>query len=253
MSILKKSKVLHGHGKPRIVIPEDEAFTNGTINTVNDKIITFSAIGEMNIGLINRQIISTNKFGSETRGKIIGYNSTSKKITIDKWNNQPSIVNVAVEIKNEVIDLPWTEEHYEWFTILFKPEVTLFYNKEKIIEFEGFYYNCILNYESFMLQETLASVQNIYNAKRKNNFIFIPRSDNETVFYYMNLTPETILELAQMKYYQGHKYVRFQFSGVHLLDGPNLRSTKDGISLVTSADGTIITDASGTGISGGNN
>lgn len=243
-----KSKVLHGEGTPRIVIPEDDNTASGTIISINGFVVTFSEINGLSSSVLNKQLIADNNYAKETKGKIIAYNSTNKTVTVKEWDNEPAIAGSAT-IKNEVIDLPFTEELYEWYTLLFEPPFTKYHNKEKVRKLEGVYYNCILNYESYMLQETLASMQNIFNANRTNNFWFMPRVDNMRVYYKCELADESILETAQLKYYQGHKYVKIELEGLVLLDGPNLRLTKDNIVMLSSADGTIVTDAGGSGIS----
>ncbi len=243
-----KTRVLHGKGTPRIVIPESSEFARGKVLSVYDKYFLAESISKLNVGLLNRQIIGKNKFNKETRAKIIGFNKDSKKIIVDKWNNEPLKSVTEFTVKNEVVDLPFTEELLEFYEILFKPTKRLWKTKKKVMRVEGFYYNCILNYESYIVQRTLAKVQNVFSSKRSSNFIFIPRSDNERIFYNMELSEETTLEMAQLKFYQGHKYVKFQFSGVDLLDKPNLRSTLEDKYYLASADGTIVIDESGYGV-----
>ena len=124
-----KSKVLHGEGEPRIVITETDNYTAGSIDTVNDNTVLLTSIGKMDVGLINRQTIATNKFGSETRAKITDYNSDTNILTIDNWNNELAVSGSFV-VKNEVIDLPYCQELLSWYEVFFKPEKVLENQKE---------------------------------------------------------------------------------------------------------------------------
>ena len=56
--------------------------------------------------------------------------------------------------------------------------------------------------------------------------------------------------IVRLEYFQGHKYVKFQFSGVELLTAPNLRSTRDNRISLTDAIGTVVSDKTGTGVAG---
>lgn len=244
--INQSTQVLHGEGEPRIVIPEDTAVLNGYTTAINDLVVTVSS-ATLTDAILNKQLITTNNFNVETKGKIIAYNNTTKKITVKEWDNLKPIA-ASFSIRNEVIDLPYCQELYEAFTPIFYAEKELWDTGELIKDIRGFRYRAQFNYSKYINAATIAQLQNIYNANRVNKFWVMPRQDNMAVYYKCEIGDDD-LELAQLKFFQGHKYVSFNFKGLELVDGPNLRSTKHNKVSLSDALGNVVSGASGTGIS----
>ncbi len=217
------TKVLHGEGKPRIVIDETAIYT-GTIDSRSGHVFTLTGTPVLTANVIDRMLVSLNSSDEATIGKITAYNSTNYTVTVESFSNLFPADTKAATIEDKVIDLPYCESLEEQIEIVMKPPKTLYHNKKKIREIEGFYYYTALNYSSFADLNLISKLQDIYDSARAKNFTFYPRLDNMMVSYLCEVDPEYPINFAQLKYHQGHRGVIFGFEGVEMLTKAPLSS-----------------------------
>ena len=213
--------VLHGWGKPRIILRDSAEFGSGTVASLAGLTITTSDI-TYSASAIGKKIVSENKFGEETWGKIVSYDGND--VTVDFWTNLAPEAGKAISVKDTIIDLPYCESLIESFTIDSLPPKKLYSTGRRVIKIRGFYYYAQLNYTSFADRDLLTSVQGIYDSARTASFEFIPRRDNPNVSYDCEIDPEQALTMRQLSRHQGHGLVQFFFQSVERITKPDLTS-----------------------------
>ena len=108
------SKVLHGEGKPRIIVPTSAILTG---NTNNSSSTTLELLGSPSIpSTVIGKLCYTENIGlDETKGRITAYNNTTDIITVESWDNGIPDTGNTYTIKDYAIDLPYCESLVETF------------------------------------------------------------------------------------------------------------------------------------------
>jgi hypothetical protein len=219
------TKVLHGEGKPRIILTEAEILS-AAIVTITD-VFTIETDGAITFdeNTLNMMAYTKNVNDEETKGKIIAYSPESNLIKVDQWDNFIPAVGKTISIKNRAIDLPYSQGN---LVETFKIDATkkIYYDTGRIrIKINGYYYSVLLDYSRYSDLEQLNAMQPVYDSARTGSFIFYPRRDNKDVYYECEIDPETDINLAQLPNHQGMKLVQFRFICLNRLTKIDLTSS----------------------------
>jgi hypothetical protein len=219
------TKVLHGEGKPRIILKETELLS-ATIAAITD-VTTVETTGVITFdeSSLNMMVYTKNAADEETKGKIILYSPEANIIKVDQWDNFIPAVGKAISIKNRAIDLPYSQGN---LIETFKIDATkkTYYSTGAIkVKINGFYYSVLLDYSRYADLDLLPSMQSVYDSARTDSFTFYPRRDNPAVYYECEIDPETDFNLAQLPRHQGMKLVQFRFICLKRLSKIDLTSS----------------------------
>jgi hypothetical protein len=211
------TNVLHGTGKPRIIVIEDALFTDSVSAISADGLgITVSGV-TFNNNLLNRLIRCENATGDFTYGRLTAYSEGNSRIFTDAWSNGNPALPTGFIISSYVIDLPYCQSLQEAFSPDFLPLKKLFNTGKKTAKLRGFYYSALLDYSSYASKEMMILLQKVFSSLR-NEFYFYPRRDNMNISYLVELDPETALAIAQLPFHQGHKLVSIKLMGLERLE-----------------------------------
>ena len=121
----------------------------------------------------------------------------------------------------ENIILPYPKTFREFF----KPEVLHkeLYSGSISTTIKGWWYSAELDYGSYIAVATLQSLDNVYDKTRVTNMRFYPR--NSSVYYSVELDPETALMLQQRSFNRAHKNFVLKLIGTARLSSVDLTST----------------------------
>jgi hypothetical protein len=226
------TKVVHGEGKPRIIVQLDASlYYTGSVTEVDleNNILTLDEEVTFNDNLLNRLIRCINGDGEYTYAKITGYDQENLQVVVDKWSNLFPTVDGYI-IGDYVIDLPYCQNNLvERFVPDFGPAKKIWNSGRLYRTLRGFYYKVLLDYSRYTEKELLMEMERVYDKARTEPFLFYPRSDNPEVYYLCEIEPESELQFAQLQRHQGHRLVQFNFYGVERLDKVPLSSNLDTI------------------------
>lgn len=210
------SKVLHGEGKPRIIVPTS-VILSGNTRDAGTTWVELDGSPTIPSTVRGKMVYTANVSAQITKGRIIDYNDTGDTLTVTGWDNGLPDPGAPYEVKGFNIDLPYCESLTETFQPLFKPLKKYFSTKKKIRQLEGWYYYATLDYSSFMEFDTLTLLKPLFDTATLGEFTFLPRRDNPNVTYQCNLLPDGNFDIAQLTEHQGHKNVTIQLEGLELL------------------------------------
>lgn len=231
------SKVLHGTGKPSILL---NGWVQGSFSYEHEKIGEFTCklagIAKpedfFTDYLLNRAFIVGVWEGwlniGDLWGKIVSYNLTEQTITVDSWRGgiPENGILPRSEIGGKVIDLPYCQSLIETFTPDYLEPKKLF-NGNIIKKNRGYYYSAALDYSAYSDASLLNKLQDLFDTERTDSFIFYPRRDNIAINYLCELDEDSELTWAHHKKHQGHKYISINLKSVERLSKIDLSSTND--------------------------
>jgi hypothetical protein len=236
------SKVIHGEGKPRIVIPSLELFSGSIISITGLFNIELSGTFVFDSSVMNKMAYTYNANNEVTKGKVISYSNELRLFIVDKWDNLPPVVGKKVSIHDIVIDLPYCQSGglNESFSIDAGPIKKMWNTGRKRVKIKGFYYGAVLDYSKNVETVFIQSLQPLYDASRTTSFIFYPRSDNPAIYYDCEIDPESKLEFAQLVRHQGMKNIQLRIMGLDRIQKPDLLSN---LSTVLGVENIIMNDS----------
>jgi len=228
------TNVLHGEGKPRLIIPQAFYDAQGIRPAMTDTVgsvyqtytIVFGGTPALSSALVGKQLITKNSYDQATKGKIISYSNGGNAVTVDFWDNLLPAAGKTITITNYVIDLPYCEQLVETFKPDLYPVKKLWNTGRKVVKLRGYYYYAALDYSSYTELSTLQPLQDVYNALRTQAMIFLPRRDNPNVNYSVEIDPDSgDLTLQQLTRHQGHKGLIIRLIGLDRLSKVDLTSS----------------------------
>ena len=215
-------KVLHGTGKPRILIATPTIHTNevGSADATSVTLANAVDLTALNNShtLKNRRVVSSSG-GNATLGVIVSFDDDDDILTVVDWSNGTPDVGQPVNIGSIIIDLPYCLSLIEMWT----PDFILkkmFSGKLRVWK-KGYYYSAMMDYSRFVDGTLLADLAPLYKVHYDTIF-FYPRRDNQTISYEVDLSPDTRLTLAQARAHSGHRLVRIELIGIRRLTEINL-------------------------------
>ena len=218
------TEVIHGQGKPRIVMPTSVLIT-GTVAALTGGSYTVEISGTpaLTDAVLAHFLITVNGDAGATKGKITSYNAINYTVTVASYDNGFPALSAALTIKDIVIDLPYCDQLIEEWEFVYSKVKVRKSDKKKLRTLEGFYYYAILDYGSYANKDMLVDLSVIFTASR-TNFYFYPRVDNKDLYYECELAEGAALKLAQLKHHQGHRLFDIELEGLALLNTANLGS-----------------------------
>ncbi len=231
------NNVIHGIGKPRILLPRsvvtinDGALAFEDLNcTISSKVVTLTglSVGDLDKaeaippGLINRQIIIKSSGIVIARAKIVSYDDAKKQVTIDDWTFAVKEGTYTCTITNFILDLPYGMPLIESFSL--DSRVNKLYNGNIKRNIKGWYYSCVLDFSAFLKKADVQALRHLFNISQQEEFVFIPRRDNYNVNYLVSLDPDYVFTIRQGMNHYGHKGVILRFSGTQRLTAIELLS-----------------------------
>jgi len=205
--------VIHGIGKPRILLSPDTTYFQGAVLEANATSVTLKTVDSSLSDWEGRLIEGTDINGDYVYAVIQSKNGNT--FIIDRWFGGDDIdyinagfpspvVNNLVRIRGKVIDLPYCNQLTENFT-LDTIHRKLFNGSLSIIK-RGWWYSATLDYSRFISKETLQSLELAFNIG-ETFFRFYPRRDNPNVHYKVYFSEDFVLSFYQGRFHKGHKGV----------------------------------------------
>lgn len=212
-------KVIHGEGKPRIVI-STPVLHSDTVASATSTSVTLTtgadlANLETTYGLTNRLVFSLSGADDNvTYGKISGYSESPDVLQVTSWSNGTPNALAIVEIKDVQLDLPYCQALVETFS----PDtlVKKMFSGEIRLRKRGFYYQALLDYSGYIHKDELSLLRHLFRVDTQS-MIFYPRVDNLSIAYSVNISPDAEIEFRQIQKHQGHRGVQVLLVGLERL------------------------------------
>lgn len=232
-------KVLHGTGRPRLVYRTTGILTLGEIEQVYDGYIKLSGTQNFSIDLINTAIYSTNPNGEDTWARITNVDVANKLIYHTTFNNIFPESGATAYSKYVVYDLPYCQNNLiEGFSPEFITHKLAIGKIET--EIKGWWYYVVLDYSRRLSGIEAGYFQRLFDKSRDYGVYLYPRADNSSIYYPVELSPESILQMAQKPFHSAHKLFKVLLNGTTRLDSVPL--TLSGGYLITEGGDFIVTE-----------
>lgn len=211
-------KVIHGEGKPRIVIatPVLHSDTVASATSTSVTLTTGADLAnlETHYGLTNRLVFSLNNADDVTYGKITGYSESPDVLQVASWSQGHPDLSATVEIKDIQLDLPYCQALIETFI----PDIRIKKMFDGAIRLtkKGFYYRALLDYSGYIHKDELSLLRHLFRTDTQS-MIFYPRVDNLSIAYSVNISPDAEIEFRQIQKHQGHRGVQILLIGLERL------------------------------------
>lgn len=217
--------VIHGEGKPRIIIDDPAIHTNTVLSATSSTVTLTTAVDLTTLDaisvVIGRVASSYNSSNELTRGKITAFDDSTNQLTVESWNNGTPANTKTVTISYVQIDLPYCQSLIEKWTpdFIYKKRFNGDISRMK----RGYYYSAFLDYSGFADSGLVSSLRGLYLLST-NQILFYPRVDNLSVVYNVDISPDTEFQLMQAKRHSGHKLTTINLVGVVRLSKINLQT-----------------------------
>ena len=239
------SNVIHGVGKPRILLSYTQintgtdTVTSGTAISVTINTATSYTPGQ----IVNHLIETIDSAGSLIAGKITAWNDSTKIATVDSWagGGTPDATRIVI-IRGRVIELPFcTNILAEAFNIdVVKHKL---YNGDIYTIKKGWYVKIILDYSNHISGENLALLEPLLDSGQDDFYVY-PRSDNPSIKYKVNFPEGYSFGYAQKPFHRAHKSVVLVFVGAKRLT-TNISLVFYDVRYLVAEDGQIIITETG--------
>lgn len=217
------SNVLHGTGKPRIIIDDRNVLTTTVTSSTSTSVVIDVSVGDLIIlddavGLVGRMIQTRDASSEETTGVITAFDDPNKTLNVASWTGANPYAGEELTVDGAQIDLPYCQSLVESFEPDFIVHKT-YAGRLKYIK-RGFWYSAILDYSSYITKDTMKLFRFLYMTQR-SDLIFYPRSDNLNISYRCEIDTERF-QFAQKYNHVGHKLVRVHLKGLERLQNIEL-------------------------------
>ena len=212
--------VIHGTGKPRIIISTTTPIHTNTVKAVVSLVLELNsavdlAALDLTYGLVNAVVYSTNSSGQSTHGKILSFSETAGDfLTVESWSNSTPKVGDACWIQGYQLDLPYCQKLSEgWIP---DSKYTKLYGGKIHRKKRGFYYFASLDYSNYIDKETLLLFRQLLRMNTQS-IIFYPRKDNTAISYNVDISSDSEILLSQIQHHLGHRNFAINLVGVERL------------------------------------
>lgn len=193
------TRVIHGVGKPRLIIKEDYEVRTATSSTYNS--VTVDLIIP---DYINRVLYGQSSEGNPIYGKMISESGLT--YGVDEWYGGQPAANSEIYYGGRVLDLPYCYELRESFIEdNIKVKLT---NGNINIKRKGFWYSAFLDYSEFIDADTIKTIEPLLDTTTE--FYLYPRRDNQ----YINFLCQLDEGIQYRKTRRGYKNFFLKIKGI---------------------------------------